>query len=366
MMQCTRCGQPLQAGVLFCQACGEPVVGSTPVVVSDGLAGETGAADLAANPETLGYTGFAFQEFRAAPAPGQPIAPLPPGMPSAGQPMPGMPWSGVPLPGQPGAGMYAPYPPGAPYYPYYPAQIAPTKPKKLWTSVGCIISYVALAVLLIFVGLGVGLYALGSHLGSSATSQKTAAMQLYRQVTSKTPDLTDPMTSATDTSWRLYTSSTYGCAIQADGLHVHISDSEQFFSCLDTETDAGDIAFRVQMHQLSGEGGGLVFRAAYDGQGVYVFELSQDGSCRIFLSKDSSSAPTTLTSGVASSANQGEDSLNTLTLIEKGSQYYFYVNGQYALHMQDATLTTGSVGVFAEDYNASAEAVYTDAEIWDL
>lgn len=364
MMQCTRCGQPLQAGVLFCQACGEPVVGSTPVVVSDGLAGETEAAELAANPEALGYTGFAFQEFRAAP--GQPIMPLPPERPSAGQPLSGMPWQGMPLPGQPGAGMYAPYPPGVPGYPLYPVQVVPKKPKNLWTSVGCIISYVALAVLLVFVGLGVGLYELGSHLGSNAASQKTAAMKLYDQVTSQTPDITDPMTNATTTSWRLYTGSTYGCAIQADGLHVHINDSEQFFSCLDTETDVGDIAFRVQMHQLSGEGGGLVFRAGNDDQGAYVFELSQGGSCRIFLSKDSSSAPTTLTSGVASSANQGEDALNTLTLIEKGSQYYFYVNGQYALHMQNTILTTGSVGVFAEDYNSPAEAVYTKAEIWDL
>ena len=364
-MQCTRCGQPLQAGVLFCRACGGPVVGSTPVVVSDDLAGETEAAELTANPEALGYTGFAFQEFRAAPVPGQPVAPPLPGMPLAGQPVPGTPWPGMPLAGQPGTGMYAPYLPGYPPYGMPLMMPAPPKPKNLWTSVGCIISYVALAVLLVFVSLGVGLYVLGSHLGSNAMSQKTVAMKLYAQVTSQTPDLTDSMTSTSDTSWFLYTGSTYGCAIQTDGLHVHVNDSERSFYCLNNETDAGDIAFRVQMHLLSGEGGGLVFRAS-NGQGDYVFELSQDGSCHVFLSKDASSAPTTLTSGTASSANQGADSLNSLTLIEKGSQYYFYVNGQYAIHMQDATLTDGEVGVFADDYNTPAEAVYTDAEIWDL
>lgn len=363
-MQCTRCGQPLQAGVLFCRACGEPVVGSTPVVVSDGLAcEEAGAADLAANPEALGYTGFAFQEFRAAPEPGQPVTPLPPEMPGAGQPVPGMPWQGMPLPGQPGASSYAPYPPGAPGYPFYPVQAAPKKPKNLWTSVGCIISYVALAVLLVFAGLAVGLYELGSHLASNTTSQKTAAMTLYDQVTSQTPGLTDSMTNSSDDSWNLYSGSAEGCAIQSDGLHVHISNPGKFFYCLDNETDAGDIAFQIQMRVLSGNGGGLVFRTN-SLVGRYVFELYQDGSCRIFLSEKNAARPTTLASGEASSADA--NSTNTLTLIEKGNHYYFYVNGQYVTSLSDTTLTSGYVGVIADDYNSPAEAVYTNAEIWDL
>lgn len=259
--------------------------------------------------------------------------------------------------------MYAPYPQGAPGYPLYPVQTAPKKPKKLWTSVGCIISYVALAVLLVFVGLGVGLYEFGSHLSSNSASQKTAAMKLYDQVTSQTPGLTDSMTNASDDSWNLYTGSTYGCAIQSDGLHVHISNSGQFFYCLDNETDAGDIAFQIQMRVLSGNGGGLVFRTnSLDGR--YVFELYQNGSCRIFLSKKNAARPTTLASGVASSADA--NSANTLTLIEKGNHYYFYVNGQYVTSLSDTTFTSGYVGVIADDYQSSGEAVYTDAEIWDL
>lgn len=365
-MQCTRCGNTLPDDVRFCQTCGQPVTTGLPVdatqVMADAGAQEASAAEVAARQEPVGYTGFVFQEFK--PAPG--VAPQPgaqtwPGLPAT--PVPGTPWPGAP--GQPVPGMYAPY--AAPGMPMVP--LAPIQPKRRGRSVGCIVAYVLLAVLIVFVGLGVALFEVGLHLASNVNAQKTAAMQLYQQVTSTQPDLTDPMvgTPGATTSWNVFQQANYACSLLSDGLHVKISDKDSYIYCTDDESSYSNIAFQVQMQILSGTGGGLVFHVSgSNSQSLYIFELDQDGSYQIYLAKDPSTTPTYLTTGTTSAANTSTGATNTLTLIEKGKQYYFYVNGQYVTHVQDATLTDGEAGVLASNSSSSTEVLYTNAKIWDL
>jgi len=155
--------------------------------------------------------------------------------------------------------------------------------------------------------------------------------------------------------------------MQKDGLHVHISDANRFFYCTDGDSAVSDIAFQVRMQILSGEGGGLVFRVGdNNGQGLYGFELDTDGSYQVFLDKDSTTTPTNLATGTTNAADKGISALNTLTLIEQGDQFYFYINGGFVVQVKDATFQTGSAGVLASDGGSPAEVAYTNAKIWDM
>ena len=77
--------------------------------------------------------------------------------------------------------------PGAPYvagpgalaYPPFGVPGAPVQPKRRGRSAGCIVLYVLLAVLVVFVGPGVALFEIGSHALANVNTQKTAAMHLY-------------------------------------------------------------------------------------------------------------------------------------------------------------------------------------------
>jgi hypothetical protein len=309
-----------------------------------------------------GYTGFGFQEFNTAPA----YAPRAgvsgaPGMVGA--------YPALPMPTPQGLVAYPPYAmPAAGAYPQYAAPGAPmpAQPARRGRSVGCIVLYALLAVLVIFVGLGVTVYQVGSHIGASVQAKQAAAMQLYQQVTSKQPDLAEPLTDSTPRNWYTYQGATYGCALQNDGLHVHTSDANRFIYCTDADSAVSNIAFQVQMQILSGDGGGLVFHENSDSQGLYAFELNQDGSYQVFISKDPSKQASDLTDGTTSAADLQSGATNTLTLIEQGPQCYFYVNGRFVVQVQDSTLQEGSAGVLAGDEGNATEVVYTNEKIWDL
>ena len=371
-MQCTRCAHTLPEGVNFCLFCGAPLNNPSDAARSGALPITGGAkTDIPFAQAPVNHTGqeepgaagagFAFQEFSTPFRLASTLTPIPPGV------LPG--YAGVPpYPFQPGGqGVYAP--------PVAPIAAIPPAPKRWGRSVGCIVLYAFLAIALLFAGLSVTLYEIGSHVlgnvqANSATT-KTAAMQLYRQITSQPPAIQDPLTGSSSNLWQNFEASTYGCTLAQDGLHAHISDTNHFFYCLNTANFFANVAFQVQMQMLTGDAGGLVFRASTaaddSSSSLYLFQVTSGGSYALYLDKDTNTSQVSrLASGTTRAMDAQSEQANTLTVIAQGHVFDLYINQQFVAQVQDATLATGAIGVLADDHARPTDVLYTNAKLWDL
>lgn len=362
-MQCANCARTLPDDVSFCFSCGSPVAPANASIapVADGTYQGTtleqahGADQAALNPAEAG---FVFQEFgttpRALPLTDrvQPQAAAPGFAPS--------PYAGsapYPLPG-----MYPP--PAAPY----PLPVAPLR-RRRGRSVGCIVLYAFLAIILLFTGLGVAIHEIGSHvLGSDTT--KAAAMQLYQQVTSQQPTFQDTITDGSFSGWTAFERTNYGCTLDATGLHVRVEEEDYFVYCTNATYNFVNIAFQVQMQFISGYEGGLAFRitpaADGSGTGLYLFRVASTGVYTLDLDKDVAAVKLSVLATGTFPAMNPLGQPDTLTLIAKGAVFDLYINQQFVAQVQDATLTTGAIGVVADDLSGPTTILYTNAKVWNL
>ena len=371
-MQCTRCARMLPDNVRFCFFCGSPVTTTdeddeddTPARVPKVSAANIGmpAVPLASVNNTvqeapvLVETDFVFREFgRVSSSARTPVFMPPTNVPS----YPGI----VPYP-------FSPLPLGM-VPPAVPAQIKARRGR----SVGCIVLYAFLAIVLLFTGLGVALYEVGSHVltnyGTSSTTTKTVAMQLYQHVTSQPPTIQDPVNDASYNIWGIFQKPTYGCTLKTDGLHAHISDAGHFIYCLNTISPAANIAFQIQMKILSGDAGGLVFRvdqsaADSSADSLYFFQVTSTGNYTVYIDKNTSTGQLSfLASGVTQALAAQPGQADTLTVITKGSVFDLYINQQFVVQVHDTTLPTGFVGVLANDDTQPGNVLFTNEKLWYL
>lgn len=211
----------------------------------------------------------------------------------------------------------------------------------------------------------VGSVSVGIQVSQSQASSAADAHRLYQRVTSQTPTFLSPLTNPTMTQWDVDEKPTYGCKVNSDGLHVHVNDSHVFFYCTSGFGLFRTFAFQIKMKILSGEGGGLIFRADTTRGNFYYFHVYPNGWYRIYLSQKKK-LTTELSEGTASSVVSGFGQENTLTVIAMGSRMDFYVNQTFLTEVVDPTYTNGSLAVLASTSTSPAEVVYTNAQIWEL
>jgi hypothetical protein len=349
-MQCPRCGaiSANDANTLYCSNCGVPLNEGTSPAPSL-LNGE--ASGLPTVQEN------SWQENAPVASP-LPFAQQLPGneaaLPATPPPVSGGPYmdtgwaefsgasASTPIPESSGATSLPLSPAPGGYvspgnYPYMPDTVLPglmpPAPKRRRPAMTIILSI--LVVLLVGGGVFVGIYIGQARSGapsSQAATTPTASptpnvVQLYQQITSQTPTFTDSLQDASLSQWSVFEKPTYGCEIKNDGLHVHISDNGHFTYCTTGRGQFSDFAFQVEM--------------------------------KILLNPE-------LSGGTISSFASGFGQKNLLTVIAQGSVLDFYVNQQLLVTLQDSTYTSGYLGVLADDHDAPADVVYTNAKLWVL
>jgi hypothetical protein len=261
--------------------------------------------------------------------------------------------------------------PGGYPYAYAPGFLSPQPPTpKRGNPVLAIVLSVLVILLIaggVFAGLAIGL----AHSKTSTTTAQTTptataapdAQQLYQQVISQSPYITDSLQDATTSRWAVYEKPVYGCEIKSDGLHVHTQHAAHFAYCTSGQGEFNNFAFQVDMKIVSGKAGGITFRM--DGENYYTFYANADGSYMVYVIQNNQ-AGSPLGAGKMTSFNAGAGQKNTLTLIAQDDQIYLYVNGTNFAQIQDSTYSGGDLGVIADDHDAPAEVVYTNAKIWRL
>ncbi len=368
-MRCLSCGTPLLPHMKVCPACGTSV---------------------SYNPEGMPEPAALESSSDAAPTlyPHYPQSPVIMPAQSPSQPPPTM-YAGMQPPvAQPKSGPQ-----------YVPQQYSPPPlaPQKRGLSKGLTI-LLAIFVLLIIVGSGLIYYyavpyPAQVHANATATAQTFAAenatgtaavihkqnatataqvqatlttqQAMYTSATSGTPALNDSLVQNSASQWDTYDLAANGGCIFSNGAY-HVKELQQHFfqPCFANTPTFSNFTFQVQMTILSGDVGGIIFRANAQSNKFYLLQFGVDKSYQLYLYvSNSSSSSKTLLDGFSNAIN-GLNQSNLVTLIAQGNQLTVFVNKQYVDSTLDSTYSSGQIGLLAYYKNTQTEVAFSNAEVW--
>ncbi|HYT28581.1 MAG TPA: serine/threonine-protein kinase [Ktedonobacteraceae bacterium] len=159
------------------------------------------------------------------------------------------------------------------------------------------------------------------------------------------------------------------CVFQTNGYHVTVGNGLK--GCREAGNNYQNTAITVDMRILTGQSGGIFFRmntsiiSTFAG---YLFEVDNTGKYRILSSGNYSfGSPTTLKDWTPARALRPGSASNTLQLIARGSDLFFYANGAFLTHLTDSSYTSGQIGFLARsDGTPSTDVVYTNLNVYPV
>jgi eukaryotic-like serine/threonine-protein kinase len=157
------------------------------------------------------------------------------------------------------------------------------------------------------------------------------------------------------------------CQFTAGAYHVSEPQQGFFHSCIALNTDFTDFVYEVQMTMITGDYGGIVFRADRATTHFYYFRITEGGaySLSAYIDKYPSHARL-LGRGQTSSITVGLERSNLITVVARGNKLDLYVNHQLVVSVSDSLYSHGQIGVFVGNAGHSAQAVFSDAKVWML
>ncbi len=199
-----------------------------------------------------------------------------------------------------------------------------------------------------------------------AHATATAVAQLqndYMTTIASTPSLSDPLEGPYVTYWDINPN----CGFIDGAYHATSSAQKTIALCLAPNTRLSNFAFQIHMNILKGDGGGIVFRADANTSQNYLLKVSSNGAYELDYYPDKTGKTAQpLASDSSSSLKTGLNQDNTICVIARADTMNFYFNGQYVTTVKDSSLTTGQIGVTADDGTNATEVAYTQAQVWSL
>jgi hypothetical protein len=400
-MHCSSCGSLLPPGATHCPTCGAPVFADTPYRETAGGSSAGQSPD-----KTLLSSGSNPFGLPPSPQPSGPGWQIDPGVPTeqynVGAPTSGGAYGPPPQPGQ------QPYYPGSP-----PPYVPPPEQPRRGASRRLAVLLAALAVLIILVGGGLIYYSTVFHpaqLHAQATSTaqtqqthiadatgtantqatgtavavanatatanaqatavvvatQTALQNLYTSSTRGTPALSESLAFQTGSNWDIdQAQGGGGCGFSGGAYHASLDSKGFYFPCFGNNTNFGNFAMQVQMTIVSGDAGGIMFRANGGASKAYAWQIDTSGIYNLFVSR-SNTQSTGLLYGPAPSFKQHAGQTNLLTIIARGSSIYLYVNKQYVGNVSDNTYGSGEIGFMVYDHTNPTDVAFSDLQVWQI
>jgi hypothetical protein len=209
------------------------------------------------------------------------------------------------------------------------------------------------------------------HQDQTATAQAQATLttqqNIYLQATQGSPAVNDTLARNGALNWdEVDSASSGGCVFAGGTYHVKQLNKGYFRPCFAQSSNFSNFTLQVQMTILSGDSGGIVFRADSQSAKAYILEFGTDGSYQLYMYVDNTgnNANTLLTS--FSSAIKGQNQPDLLTLIARGSQMTLFVNKQYVDTVSDNTYKSGLIGLLAYYKSTPTEVAFSSLQIWKL
>ena len=198
---------------------------------------------------------------------------------------------------------------------------------------------------------------------ATARSASINPQQLYTQITSSTPSITDPLNNVNSSIWEATTS----CNLTNGAYHASIAIKSEIVFCRALSTDFHNVAFQVQMTILKGDLGGLMFRGSLDASNQvqsYFFALDPAGGYHLFTLLGGGLNP--LRENTSQAITSGLNKPNLITVIARDNRFYLYVNKQFVAVVRDNLYSSGLVGLFALDLKLPTDVVFSNAQMWAL
>jgi hypothetical protein len=203
---------------------------------------------------------------------------------------------------------------------------------------------------------------------SSATA--TALQNILAASTSGTAVLNDTLNAQSGSNWDTFApanSQAGSCQFTNGAYHSNMPAKGFFQPCYANNPTFTNFAFQVQMTITQGDEGGILFRADPNNSKYYLFRIDTNGVYDLFVySSNQPSSAKRLLGGTAQSFKTGLNQPNTLALVAKGNNLYFYVNSQFIDSASDGTFSSGKIGVFGEDTTNPTDAAFANAQVWQL
>lgn len=210
---------------------------------------------------------------------------------------------------------------------------------------------------------------------SSGSKPKTIAPQTSSNI--PIPALQDPL-SGNDGAWTMQSVTGDGtCQFSNGALQVSENQSSEEAFCLRNGANFQNGTLQVNVKLLAQGLAGLVFRAqnATGNTSLYFFGLHSDGTygfgTYVHSVQDGSQSTSFSSQSVSqngensqNAANTGVGASNTLKVVAQGNSFTLYVNDHAIGTVNDSTLSSGQVGVFAADEMAPASASFSDLKMW--
>ncbi len=157
------------------------------------------------------------------------------------------------------------------------------------------------------------------------------------------------------------------CAFTPGGYQSSQPLNNNFHACFAINTNFINFVYEVQMTIVSGQAGGIIFRANQANSTFYYFRVGQDGSYNLWAFKDKfiENAPL-LASGMAPAIHTGYNQPNLVAVAAQGASLALYVNHQLVTSVNDSSYSHGQIGVVAYNQGSIAQAVYSNARVWTL
>lgn len=188
-------------------------------------------------------------------------------------------------------------------------------------------------------------------------AQKNDAQVIYNQATSGKPFLDDRLSRQNGNKWTEGDYSNERFFFQEDGYHIKTLSHGQLSIGLARSVTFSDFAFQTEMILISGDGGGLVIRAGDTYRIGYRLALNRDYLDVVYDTSE-------LFIGVNFKTQLSRRYL--LTAIALKSDLYFYVDKKCVATLNDSSVSAGTIGLMAVDFNNYAHVVFKNAKVWDL
>ena len=207
---------------------------------------------------------------------------------------------------------------------------------------------------------------------AAASATASALQTVLSQATSGTPALNDQLSAPSNNyNWDQLTSSnsTAGgsCTYTGGAYHSNMPRTSFFQPCFAETPTYGNFAFQVQMTITQGDEGGIIFRADPANSKFYLFRISQSGAYDLFLYVDNQgSHAKNLLSNSSPLIKMGQNQTNTITVVARGANIYFFINSQYLDGVSNGMFSSGKIGVFGESNTHPTDVAFSNAQVWQL
>jgi hypothetical protein len=156
------------------------------------------------------------------------------------------------------------------------------------------------------------------------------------------------------------------CKFQGNAYHATDTQANTFNSCSAVHTDFSNFTFEVEAVLNSGDAVGITFRGNADKNQFYRLAIYTDGSYAVYLYVDATGTNSRKLTNGTITPTPDLTNTNVLSVVARGSTMTIYFNKTEVTSFTDPTYTHGQIGVAVTDISKSADAVFSNLNVWQL